>query len=216
MRAVHRAFTIAAVGSLLLLCAIIALIARSFFAFDGISRSNWTARPLDDAARAYARTNGGTPRFISRGEGFGLEVWRGRVTFMHGVVMNPMLAWDAEFERKYVNKPNWSLNRRSPDEDGFVPANGTDFSGFWGRLGFGEEVSPTGPGQFYSNYRWTTVPLWPAALAAGVLPVIWVRRRMRDSHRRRDGLCLDCGYDLRGSSGRCPECGAIPVIAGSA
>ena len=28
--------------------------------------------------------------------------------------------------------------------------------------------------------------------------------------RRKDGLCPECGYDLRATPGRCPECGAVP------
>lgn len=30
---------------------------------------------------------------------------------------------------------------------------------------------------------------------------------IRRSSRKRKGMCADCGYDLRGSSSRCPECG---------
>jgi tRNA(Ile2) C34 agmatinyltransferase TiaS len=52
-------------------------------------------------------------------------------------------------------------------------------------------------------------------LAAGTglnLYSSFVRTRCRK--RRKDGLCPTCGYDLRASKNRCPECGSpIPSDA---
>ena len=63
----------------------------------------------------------------------------------------------------------------------------------------------------------------PQVLAQAVfmiLPIAWVialwRRERREGQRRRAGACLRCGYDLRGSAGRCPECGAATAQAGAA
>lgn len=44
------------------------------------------------------------------------------------------------------------------------------------------------------------------------MPLLWIvvrdtARKRQTSKRRRLGLCLTCGYDLRGSVDRCPECG---------
>ncbi len=52
------------------------------------------------------------------------------------------------------------------------------------------------------------VPLWMPTVVFGVL---FMSCRPLHSRRSRKcqklGLCLKCGYDLRGSKERCPECG---------
>ena len=53
------------------------------------------------------------------------------------------------------------------------------------------------------------VPHWFLSLVFAVLPALWVRRWR---NRIPPGHCKRCGYDLRASEGRCPECGtAIPA-----
>jgi len=67
------------------------------------------------------------------------------------------------------------------------------------------------PGSPFWSIR---VPLWAIALAFSALPVFralrW-RRRRRARRARSAGLCPACGYDLRATPERCPECGATPT-----
>jgi hypothetical protein len=50
-------------------------------------------------------------------------------------------------------------------------------------------------------------PHWFAAAVFGFWPAIRVWRWKRRRRRFRAGCCDACGYDLRASRGRCPECG---------
>ena len=60
---------------------------------------------------------------------------------------------------------------------------------------------------------WIVVPLWPLTMALGLLLwYLWLNPSRQQRKRVRLGLCLRCGYDLRGSTARCPECGtACPM-----
>lgn len=80
----------------------------------------------------------------------------------------------------------------------------------WRKLGIGLR-----PIQMASNRpvrSWMigySFPMWWLALPFAVMPLIWVWRERRSRRRWFRGLCMDCGYDLRASPGRCPECGLV-------
>jgi hypothetical protein len=79
------------------------------------------------------------------------------------------------------------------------------------RLGFivGRESGPP----VNPWWQWLVyVPHWAALLLFGGLSTpLWtkVRRSIRAKRRAAAGLCVACGYDIRATAERCPECGAV-------
>jgi hypothetical protein len=61
---------------------------------------------------------------------------------------------------------------------------------------------PTG----VTHFMYVGIPVWflLALVAGGLLPWYWAY-----GSRVRDGFCVRCGYDLRATPDRCPECGTI-------
>jgi hypothetical protein len=60
-----------------------------------------------------------------------------------------------------------------------------------------------------ASIRAVVIPYSYIAVGSALLPGAWLRRRYQRAKRISRGCCVACGYDLRASSGRCTECGAI-------
>jgi hypothetical protein len=110
--------------------------------------------------------------------------------------------------------------------------NRVDVNQYLSRWAWWRNWEPDRPSRFvraeyYRPFRWTTgtasgeegewmsvgtfvLPWWAVVVVTAIYPAAWAvvaRRRHRDRRRREMGLCRGCGYDLRASEGRCPECG---------
>ena len=81
--------------------------------------------------------------------------------------------------------------------------------GNWRFAGFEYQNSETTVGNF--NFRDSSklfvIPCWFLTLLTAVPPLLWLYRRRR---RYPTGRCRSCGYDLRATPDRCPECGVSP------
>ena len=81
----------------------------------------------------------------------------------------------------------------------------------WNRLGFNTYQDGMESSFASETESGITLPLWLPLLLSLPFPFILMRRIQRQRHRRNHGLCPDCGYDLRATPNRCPECGRTPV-----
>jgi hypothetical protein len=77
-------------------------------------------------------------------------------------------------------------------------------AGFLGRVGFA--VVRVSGGTIHGTG--VDVPWWFVALGWLIIAFACVRKRLR--WRLPPGCCRGCGYDLRATPTRCPECGLVP------
>lgn len=73
-------------------------------------------------------------------------------------------------------------------------------------LGFG-----TVGGEIYPfKLRLISIPWWSLTLLSVLAFIALAVRALRQRRRVRAGSCVNCGYDLRATPAKCPECGDTP------
>ncbi len=188
----RRLFTVLAVFSLILCAAITAIAVRSYWVGDQIYRSRWMFTPAPGNPSATRMHETAVFLISSRG-GLAVEVRLQdsiypRKSFAMADWEHPTLecSWKTDPEPKY------------PAVDAVKTP--------WRWLGCGYWIARYGSGYTASSRR-VWFPAWFVVGALALCPGIWISRRLRIRRRAREGRCLQCGYDLRASTERCPECG---------
>ena len=96
----------------------------------------------------------------------------------------------------------WNWSEADRDNGVFPPLNRFGFA-----VGILDRSSATKRQMDYV----AMVPYWLLVALTAAAPFRALVRFRRRCTRACRGLCVSCGYDLRGTPGRCPECGAAPL-----
>ena len=106
-----------------------------------------------------------------------------------------------------------------------VDLHGVEMSSVFGRLSIASRrpkpptshtVTTTAPDgsvtettyvQSYAPRYYMSAPYAAVVPLTVIMPVLWLVFAIRDARRRNSSHCSTCGYDLRATPDRCPECG---------
>lgn len=182
----NRLINALASGSLIACLGIAALMVRATFASDA-----WDRLSLDRERRVarhpeVLQVTSGVVAYSVQRRTFDAQVLQTRYSGQEAVYG----IWDGR----------WRYSRDEPRRD-------------WRTMLFGFRVkhrrlAPPRPGEAVTATV-VALPLWAPLLITAVLPARQLMRWQRRRIRVKLGQCLGCGYDLRASIDRCPECGTI-------
>jgi 4-amino-4-deoxy-L-arabinose transferase-like glycosyltransferase len=179
MRIRRHIFTLLAAASLLLCLATAGLWVRSYLGTDYIEYQHH--RPIGHASRTVE-----------------IHVTRGTV-----LIFSKRYTVHEEQHGSTASEWFWGYERRQAYLAGDHPTT------FPQRIGLGYESVYE---DFASYSRRATAVELPLVLFVLILmlpPLVLALRHRRTARRQRNSLCLHCGYDLRATPDRCPECGTV-------
>jgi hypothetical protein len=187
----RRLFTFFSALSLLLCVAVCALWVRSYWRVDQVHRRNDWAEGL-----VWVHVD----LVCTSEQGFlVINYYAARQT-----LTQPQIGDRAEAVASAPGEPIWTSGRPSATVGGTKEAGGSPFYFSW---------TGGGPPQG-SLQAWVRILVAPHVAVATVLavaPSVCLLRGWRRLRYTRAGRCPSCGYDLRATPERCPECGRVPL-----
>jgi hypothetical protein len=189
--------------SILLCAATLVLWARSYVVADGLAHWSSSLVPI-------RRSDDSAPTLLWQSGGHQFNADRGRIEF---VAWNNPLVIIGRNRATAIGLPEgagWQYSR-STGAVSSTSAFGLIDETYWQPRP--AAVPATGvPTQRRAGSRRIWFPTWTAAVAFAVLPgCVWARRLGRQRGGCA-GRCPTCGYDLRATPDRCPECGTATTV----
>ncbi len=153
-------------------------------------RSHW----FDDEVHIYGPN-----------EGYCCSSWGGNLMFIRGPTYHGFKAipYPAKMEWEYVSAKLTSLGASSITNAKYRRLVS---------LGFAYDPNQLihGNGRYYYSGNRLFLPHGFFCLLFLAAPAAWYWQRIRYRRLAAEGRCLICGYDLRATPDRCPECGTVP------
>jgi hypothetical protein len=185
----RKLFTLAAGVSAVLGVGVCVLWVRSYWVCERVYITQGGPPDPDDRSRLLsggsAQSNHGWLEF-EHGHRFGGGWFERKEPFFRRVSPD-----NSESRVGYVTTRPWASHDLSP--------RGIDFDGW---------TTDT------AGYSAIFIRHWIVLAPLAVAPAVWLVRRRLGNRRKCAGCCRNCGYDLRATPDRCPECGTVPATKG--